>query len=49
MLIEFFGCVVVICVSLAFLFWFTEETKIGRKLTSWLFNKITKGYFDNLE
>lgn len=49
MLVEFFSYVVVICVSLAFLLWFTEETKIGRKLTSWLFNKITKGHFDNLE
>lgn len=49
MLVEFFIYMIFICLSLAFILWFTEETKVGRKLTSWLFNKICGTHFEHLD
>jgi hypothetical protein len=49
MLVELFAYIAIICTILSFILWFTEETKIGRKLTSWLLNKILGTHFENLD
>ena len=49
MLVELFAYITIICTILGFILWFTEETKIGRKLSNWIFNKILGTHFDNLD
>lgn len=49
MLVELCAYIVIICAILGSILWFAEETKIGRKLTSWLLNKILGTHFEHLD
>jgi hypothetical protein len=42
MLLELCGYIIVTCVFFGFVLWIAEETKIGRKLTNWLYKKFMK-------
>lgn len=48
-LAEFIIYASIILLGLAIIGWFTEETKIGRKLSNWLLNKIYGTHFENLD
>ena len=47
--IIFLGITMILFIVLLIILWFTEETKIGRKLSNWALNKILGTHFDNLE
>lgn len=47
--IIFLGIIMILFVVLLVVLWFTEETKIGRKLISWLLNKILGTHFEHLD
>ena len=47
--IIFLGIVMILFVILLIILWFIEETKIGRKLSNWLLNKILGTHFENLD
>ena len=48
-LAEFIIYAIIILLGLLLLIWFTEETKIGRKFSNWLLNKILGTHFENLD
>ena len=47
--IIFLGIAMSLFVILLIALWFAEETKIGRKLTNWLLNKILGTHFESLD
>ena len=48
-LAEFIVYASIILLGLAIIGWFTEETKIGRKFSNWVLNKILGTHFENLK
>ena len=46
--IIFLAIIMILFIILLIVLWFTEETKIGRKFSNWLLNKILGTHFDNL-
>jgi hypothetical protein len=47
--IIFLGIITILFTILSIILWFTEETKIGKKFSNWLLNKILGTHFENLD